>query len=96
MSEPPIACSLDGEGMAERGREFAALRALSAQRTASGVTLRYRRDAEAAVREFARREKECCPFLGLEVSVDAGGVRLDISGPDDAAAVVEAFLALAE
>lgn len=91
----PIACSLDAADMAERGDEFAGLPALSASRTARGITVLFARDAEAAVRDFVRRESECCPFLDFAIAVEDGGVRLDIDGPDDARPILDAFVALA-
>jgi len=92
---PPIACSLDAQGMAERGGEFASLPALSATRTARGISVLFTRDSEDAVRDFVRRESECCPFLDFAVAVEDAGVRLDVDGPDDARPIIEAFLDLA-
>jgi MerR family transcriptional regulator, copper efflux regulator len=92
--QPPIACSLDGEGMAQRGGEFAALAAVSASRTARGITVVFAPGTEVAVRDFVRRESECCPFLEFAVAVAEDGVRLDIDGPDDARPIIEAFLGL--
>ena len=93
--DTPIACSLDAEGMAQRGTEFAALRALSAERTPTGITALFAADLDAAVRDFVRRESECCPFLRFAVHTDEQGVRLDIDGPDDARPILDAFLDLA-
>jgi hypothetical protein len=94
--DTPIACSLDAEEMAVRGQEIAALRALSGTRTQTGITLHFARGSEAAVRELARRESACCPFLQLRVAVDDDtGVRLDVDGPEEARPIVEAFLQMA-
>ena len=93
---PPIACSLDAEGMAQRGSEFAALRALSAERTPTGITALFAAGFDDAVRDFVRRESECCPFLQFAIgTADGGAVRLDIDGPDDARPILDAFLDLA-
>ena len=95
MKEIPIACSLDAAGMAQRGNEFSALHALHAARTEEGIAVLFAHDAEAEVRDFVRRESECCPFLSLRVSVDDAGVRLDVGGPADARPIIDAFLDLA-
>ena len=94
--DTPIACSLDADGMQQRGRDFTALRAVDARQTARGITVLFAPEAEAAVQDFVRVERECCPFLTLDVTTTADAVRLDVSGPDDARPIVDAFLQLAQ
>ncbi|MGH7819429.1 MAG: hypothetical protein ACREQ9_06640 [Candidatus Binatia bacterium] len=104
MSEPcctpsriPIACSLDAGGLAERRRRFRDLAArllLRSERSGGAARFEFRADSaetEAAVRELASLEKECCPFFDLSVSAASGVVRLEVSGPEEARPAVEAL-----
>jgi hypothetical protein len=99
--EEPIACSLDGPGMADRLAEFRELFAdglVGRDRTAEGIRFRFRAtDAiESRVRDLARRENECCPFFRFTITVTGGEVWWDASVPDDARAVLDDFYRLSE
>ncbi len=89
-----IACSLDVEGQMQRGRDFAALCPQSMQRQGAGLVARYRSDDEPAVRGFADAERACCPFLDITVDREDDEVVLRISGPAEAAPVIDAFLSI--
>ncbi len=98
QSENPIACSLTPEEMAGRQEEARALARqalVGRQRSDGGVRLEYRHSeaVEAAVRDLVRRERECCPFLELEVGAGAGRLTVDISAPAEAAPVLDAIYA---
>lgn len=90
----PIACSLDAEGQAERGRDFAGLRPQSMQRVDGGLVAQYAAGDEAAVTAFADAERACCPFLDIRVERQDDAVLLRISGPEDAAPIIDAFLSI--
>jgi hypothetical protein len=66
------ACSLDGSSQVERAREFRALFAWlqSAEREGAGFRWIFQNGpgVERRVRELARREHECCPFLAFAIS----------------------------
>ena len=99
--EEPIACSLDGPGMADRLTEFRDLFAdglVGRDRTAEGIRFRFRAtDAiERRVRDLARRENECCPFFRFTITVADGEVLWDASAPDDAGPVLDDFYRLSE
>jgi hypothetical protein len=99
MPEPvplPIACTLTGASLEERGRWLRRLGAealVGARRDADRLVLRFRPAALAEVRELVRAEGECCPFLEFRVEEAPGQVMVAISGPADAAPVLDAFLA---
>ena len=89
-----IACSLDAEGQVQRGRDFAALCTESMQRHGAGLVARYAAGDEAAVRAFADAERACCPFLDITVDREGDLVVLRVSGPAEAAPVIDAFLSI--
>ena len=94
MLSPEIACSLDIEGQAARGRAFAALCPQSMQRAGNALVAHYRAEDEADVRAFAEEERACCPFLDISVAREADAVVLRIAGSDDAQPVIDAFLSI--
>ena len=86
-AEPPLACTLSADGLAERRALIAELsRAalLAVRRTPLILELTYRRSAAGRVRELAAQERQCCAFLGFAVSEDPTGVRLTITAPERA------------
>jgi len=96
QKEAPIACSLDAGELERRRGEIEALAraALVGRERGSGkVRLRYRRsdEVEAAVRDLVRRERQCCPFLDFDLTVGDQELILDIAGPPEADAVLDAL-----
>jgi MerR family transcriptional regulator, copper efflux regulator len=92
----PIACSLDASQMAERTERWQALAEhalISAEQTEGGVRQCYRGGVaiEAELRELVALEAECCPFLDLRVERAEAELRLEISGPPEAADIVAGF-----
>jgi hypothetical protein len=92
----PPACTLDAAAFAERRARWEALaeRALAGREsTPGGVRLRYRAEPGVAgeLRELVRLEGECCAFLDLRLRDEGGGITLEVSGPPEAAQVIEAF-----
>jgi hypothetical protein len=100
-TEEPIACSLDGPGMADRIAEFRELFAdglVGRDRTAEGIRFRFRATAamESRIRDLARRENECCPFFTFNITVTGGEVLWDASAPDDARPILDNLYRLPE
>jgi hypothetical protein len=95
----PIACSLGAGELRERQTEMRALAAralVGSERTAAGAVLRFRAsspEVDAAVRDLARREKECCPFFEFAIEATAETVRLEVSAPAEAGPVLDALIA---
>ena len=94
MKELPIACSLDAEQLAERKERWHALgehALISAERTDEGVRQRYRGGAaiEAELRALVALEAKCCPFLDLRLERVDAETWLEISGPPEAAQVID-------
>jgi hypothetical protein len=96
--EPPVACSLDQEGLAERGRRWRSLadRALiGVEATRDGLRLSFRATlgVEAEVRDLAELERDCCAFASWTVGATGESVVLDVSGtsPEAVATVQEMF-----
>jgi len=90
----PIACSLDAEGQVQRGRDFAGLRPQSLTRVDGGLVAEYAAADEAAVTAFADAERACCPFLDIRVDRRGDAVLLRISGPEEAAPIIDGFLSV--
>lgn len=96
--EPPVACSLDREGLADRGRRWRSLadRALiGVAGTRDGLQLSFAAapDAEAELADLAVLERDCCAFASWTVRTVGETVVLDVSGtsPEAVAAVQEMF-----
>jgi hypothetical protein len=99
VKELPLACSLEGADLAERGerwRELARLALTGRDRRGGGGRLEFAASAEveAELRELVRLEGECCAFLDLGVESADGRLALTITGPPGAEPIVESFLAL--
>jgi hypothetical protein len=98
VPRPPLACTLAPEGIADR---LAFIRALAADGllaripTASGVRMRLRDtpDIERRARELVAGEARCCPWLDLSLERDDEALVLEIGGPAEARAAIDAFFA---
>jgi MerR family transcriptional regulator, copper efflux regulator len=95
----PIACSLDAASHGERADEWHALVAssvTSVQADPRAVRL-VLCDSDAALTSavaLAQREKECCPFFDVSLTLDADRRTLVLAVPDGAEEVLAAFVAL--
>lgn len=94
----PIACTLDGIGIATRLDEFANLfrRALIGRETTEeGIRFRFAADpgAEVEIRDLARREQTCCSFFRFDITVNGGEVWWDATVDDPNARPLLAELA---
>ena len=69
----PVACTLDAGALADRRTEWAALRAFRTEerRTATTLITTWRRaeGVQAELERLVAAERECCPFLGLELTI---------------------------
>lgn len=85
-AEPPIACSLTGEGMAERAAAWQAVTE-GAVRTEfpGGLRLALPADRAAAVAELAAAEQRCCPFFDFRLRFAGEMIELEARAPADAA-----------
>jgi hypothetical protein len=99
VQEAP-ACSLDGSSQVVRAREFRALFAWlqSAEREGAGFRWVFQNGpgVERRVRELARREHECCPFLAFAISTRGDEVVWQARGHEDNEELVAAFFDLPE
>jgi hypothetical protein len=97
MVEPtplPIACTLTGASQQERAQWLQRLGTaalIDGAREGDRLELRFRPEAAADVRELVRAESECCPFLSFAVEPAAGQVVLSVTGPADAAPVLDSL-----
>lgn len=95
---PPVACTLDQQGLAERGRRWRSMaeRALiGVASTPDGLRLTFGATpgAEAEIRDLAGLETECCAFASWTVHSVDDVVVLDVTGtsPEAVGAVQEMF-----
>ena len=95
-----LGCSSGPEEVGEIGKLLMAAAERSVaepQRTPEGYVLRLAPgdEVEAALREFARRDKACCPFLDFRIEQDENELRLFVSGPEAAGQVLDLSVAAA-
>ena len=86
-----IACSLDGEGVAERVREWQGVLKHVRAREAVDGGMRLVLSPGAPVGEVAAlavAEHDCCPFFAFALTVDGRGAALEVTAPPDAAELV--------
>jgi hypothetical protein len=95
----PIACSLDASALGSRAEEWRSLRAWSVTSvTVDGRAVRLvLRDSDAdltAAVALAQREKECCPFFDVSVTIEADVRTLVLAVPEGAEDMLAAFVDL--
>jgi hypothetical protein len=99
VQEAP-ACSLDSQNHALRAREFRAVFAWlrSAERDGPGFRWTFQNGpgVERRVRELARLEHACCPFLSFAISTRGDEVVWQARGHEGTEALVAAFFDLPE
>ena len=87
----PCACTLSASDQAVRAAEVRGLVGdgmLSWAGVTGGVAIRFRHDAEPALRELIAAESECCDFLDFDLRREEDGLRLTVKGPDQARSVI--------
>ena len=92
----PIACSLSAGALQGRLAEMRAVGReglVGIDRGERSLLLRFRPDADlhARIDALVEAEAACCGFLELDLSDDAGELRLAVTGPAEAASVVHEF-----
>jgi hypothetical protein len=95
----PIACSLDASSFESRAEEWRSLVAWSVTSVeVDGRAVRLAlRDSEAdltAAVALAQREKECCPFFDVSVTIEADVRTLVLAVPEGAEDMLAAFVDL--
>jgi hypothetical protein len=88
MTQLPVACTLSQPDLARRRAGlFADLarRRQEARWLSEGVALRYSSEQGtlALLGEFIQLERQCCPFLRFQLTVEPGGgpIWLELTGP---------------
>lgn len=100
MDDIRIGCSTSGDELLAIGqalRDAVGEDLVERERTASGLRLRISRHpgAIAAIREYVRREQACCSFFGFTLAEDSETLSLTITGPPEAAPVIDLLYQLA-
>jgi hypothetical protein len=95
----PVACSLDASALGSRAEEWRSLRAWSVTSVAvDGRAVRLvLRDSDAdlmAAVALAQREKECCPFFDVSVTIEAAVRTLVLAVPEGAEDMLASFVDL--
>jgi hypothetical protein len=95
-SASDLACSLSAAEGTERAARWRALletRLLSRAETAFGQRLAFRSDEAVAAEldTLIAAERDCCSFLTLSVERFDDALILDVTGPPDAAPIVQAM-----
>jgi len=83
-----IACSLTPDKLPARRAALADLDVVEAR-----VTGRVAVRNQAALAEFVRAERECCPFFDLRVTAEGDAFVLTIEGPPDAEPLIAQLVA---
>jgi hypothetical protein len=100
FADEPLACTLEGGQLAGRVAEFRAVFAwlLRAERLPQGFRWTFQNGpgVERSVRELARREHLCCPFLSFAISTQGEQLIWEGRGPDGAEQIVDQFFALSD
>lgn len=94
-SDTPIACTLSAADYRSRLSEIAALgrdALRHVERRGLTLDLRYAPEAAARVRRLVEQERQCCAFLQFDLRESVDEVRLVVTAPPEAAAVVPELL----
>ena len=89
---PGVACTLPGDDVPGRIRDWERLLAHATRRTAVDGGLRLELDAATPVGELARlleAERSCCRFFAFTLTFDERGVALEVRAPQAAQRVVD-------
>jgi len=97
-TDPPIACTLapDQIPLRVRGWQAALASVVRREGLADGVRLHLAPSADiASLVDLGAAEQSCCGFLTFRLTLSATGTSLDVTGPPDARAVIEALVGVA-
>ncbi|MFA1540571.1 MerR family transcriptional regulator [Actinomadura monticuli] len=88
--EPAIACSLDGDGMAERVAEWRAVAGDARPvEIDGGVRVTLPAERAGAVAALAADEQRCCPFFDFRLRFAGEMIELEVRAPSGAAALID-------
>ena len=93
-----VACSLGSAELTARHADVAALFSdglTEANHYGDTLELRFRERYEPRVQALATAERECCPFMDIEVQREGRDVVLLLDCPPEAAATLDPFAELA-
>lgn len=90
MERPPVACTLNVADFAERSdlwRQLIEGWGIKRVRTRNGVRLTFRQDpgVATALKELARLEADCCPWMRIAI-LERQQIQMELSGGDASAA----------
>src|SRR5262245_3189836 len=96
--EIPILCNLTESELRERRQTIlkgVRQSAIDALPIPLGYAYTFRPTSEVIMQlaNMVDLERQCCQFLSFKIAVDPGGapIRLEVTGPPDAAAIIEDF-----
>jgi MerR family copper efflux transcriptional regulator len=95
--EGPVACTLGEAEQAERAaraRELVRDSLIDSVLTEEGAALRFRSEAESALKELIAAESRCCPFLRFDLRRKDGALSLTVEGPEEARPIILALFGL--
>lgn len=94
----PIACSLSRGDVASQAREWDdLLQAVVARHAvAGGLRIEFAPATdEVELARLMRAEQRCCPFFSFALTIDARGLGLEVTAPDDGQDVLVALFGAA-
>ncbi|MFA1549806.1 MerR family transcriptional regulator [Actinomadura chokoriensis] len=90
----PIACSLTGDGMAERVTAWRSVAGdVTPEEIPGGLRLALPAGRAAAVAELAAAEQRCCPFFDFRLRFGGGTIELEVRAPAEAAGLLAELFA---
>lgn len=97
MTEKPIACTLSAAEQAQRVASSNAMvvdNMLDVATSERGASMRFRVEAEDALRELIVAESECCSFLEFDLQPEGDALRLTVEGPEGARPIIDELFGL--
>jgi MerR family transcriptional regulator, copper efflux regulator len=91
----PVACSLGGEGMAERGAQWrSVLQGATSVEIPDGLRLTMPAERFTALAELAAAERECCPFFDFRFHLDGRDLHFEVRAPAEGAGLLAEVFAV--
>jgi DNA-binding transcriptional MerR regulator len=90
-NETPIACTLAPESLSGRMDDWSTLLAHATTRVAIAGGVRVGLDTDTPTDELMRvvgAEQDCCQFFRFAITIDARGLALEVTAPEDALPIV--------
>ncbi|MFF3671012.1 hypothetical protein [Microtetraspora malaysiensis] len=89
----PVACSLSGDGLADRLAQWRTLlHAAERKEIPDGMRLTLPAERAVAVAELAVAEQRCCPFFDFRLHLDGPVLHLEVRTPADGAGLLAGLL----